>query len=96
LCGLLLLPFVEPPNDWWVAGDELSGDPRPGLLALVMLAAFAAIMAVPGARNFFELVPLSWLDYALIAGLACAWGLLQRLVWKQRLFERLLSLEPVK
>lgn len=91
-CGLLLLPFVEPPTAWWVAGDELSGDPRPSLLALLMLALFALVMAIPAFRGFFELVPLDWWHYLVIAGLAIIWALIQRLIWRGRLFERLLGI----
>jgi cation-transporting ATPase E len=92
-CGLLLLPFVEPPNAWWVAGDELSCDVRPSLLAVLMLALFALVIIVPGLRGFFELVPLGWRDYLIIAALAALWGLVQRTIWRGRLFERLLGLD---
>jgi cation-transporting ATPase E len=82
---------VEPPTSWWVAGDELSGDPRPSLLAIAMLALFGMVMAVPALRHFFELVALRWWDYGITAGLAGAWMLLQRKIWQSRLFERLLG-----
>jgi cation-transporting ATPase E len=95
-CGLLLLPFVEPPNSWWVAGDELSGDPRPSLLAFIMLALFGLVMSVPVLRGFFELVPLGVRDYLIIAGLACLWALLQRMIWRGRVFERLVGMEAYK
>jgi cation-transporting ATPase E len=92
-CGLLLLPFVEPPNAWWVAGDELSCDVRPSLLAVVMLGLFAVVNIVPGVRDFFELVPLGGWDYLILAAVAGLWGLAQRTIWQRRLFERLLSLD---
>ena len=92
-CGLLLLPFVEPPSEWWVAGDELSGDPRPSLLAFIMLALFALVMVVPTLRGFFELVPLGGRDYLIIAGLAGLWALLQRALWRGLVFERLVGIE---
>lgn len=92
-CGLLLLPFVEPPNAWWVAGDELSGDPRPSLLALAMLALFGLVMALPTLRASFELVPLRGWDYPILAGLAVAWALVQRQIWRASLFERFLGIE---
>jgi cation-transporting ATPase E len=92
-CGLLLLPFVEPPNSWWVAGDEFSGDPRPSLLAIVMLVLYGLVMGVPALRDFFELVPLRWWDYLIITGLVCVWALLQRMIWRAHLFERLLGFE---
>ncbi len=92
LCGLLLLPFVEPPNSWWVAGDELSGDPRPSLLAIAMLVLFILVTRVPLLRDFFELVALNWWDYLIITLLAIVWALVQRLVWRRRVFEHLLGI----
>jgi cation-transporting ATPase E len=90
-CGLLLIPFVEPPTGWWVAGDVLSGDRRPALLALGMLLLFGLIMLVPPLRGFFELALLRPIDYLLLAALAAGWALLLRTLWRTRFFERLLS-----
>ena len=91
LCGLVLIPFVEPPAKWWVAGDDLSGDWRPTLMAVALLVLFAIIVAVPPLRAFFELAPLRVLDYALIGAGVAAWALLLRLAWRTRLFERLVG-----
>jgi len=91
MCGLVLIPFVEPPTDAWVGGDVLSGDPRPTALALGMLGLYGVIAAVPSLRAFFELTPLRGLDYLLIGVLVAAWALLLRLAWRARLFERLLD-----
>jgi cation-transporting ATPase E len=91
LCGLLLIPFVEPPTDWWVGGDELSGDWRPSALAVAMLLLYALILAVPVLREFFELVPLRAIDYLWIALAVVVWALLLRVIWRRRLFERLLE-----
>ncbi|HSR35447.1 MAG TPA: haloacid dehalogenase, partial [Anaerolineae bacterium] len=93
LCGLLLIPFVEPPTDWWVAGDVMSGDWRPTLLAIGMLGLYAVVMTVPVLRDFFELTLLRGWDYLLLAAIAVAWALVQRTIWRTRLFERLLSLK---
>jgi cation-transporting ATPase E len=93
VCGLLLIPFVEPTTPAWTGGDELSGDPRPSLLALGMLGVFGLIIAVPSLRNTFELTLLHPADYLLIGGLGAVWALIIRLLWRQRWFERLLSLE---
>jgi cation-transporting ATPase E len=93
LCGLVLIPFVEPPTAWWVGGDEMSGDRRPALLALGMLVLYGAVVSVPPLRAFFELTLLRWFDYLGIAALVAAWAVLQRYIWRGRFFERLLGLE---
>lgn len=93
LCGLVLIPFVEPPTEWWVGGDVLSGDRRPTLLALGMLGLYGVIMTVPSLRAFFELTPLRGFDYLLIGIVVTVGALFLRLIWRARLFERLLDLE---
>jgi cation-transporting ATPase E len=90
-CGLLLIPFVEPPTRAWVAGDELSGDWRPTILAVGMLGLYACVMAVTPLREFFELVSLRPTDYPLIGLVVILWALILRFIWKGRLMERLLS-----
>jgi cation-transporting ATPase E len=92
-CGLLLIPFVEPPTQAWVAGDELSGDWRPTALAMGMLGLYACVMAIQPLREFFELVSLQVTDYALIGFVVILWALLLRVIWRGRLLERLLSRE---
>jgi cation-transporting P-type ATPase E len=95
LTGLVLVLFVEPPYRWLVGGDKYSGDKRPLLLCLIMLALFVLVMAVPRFRQFWELLPLEALDYALIIGMTALWGIVLRYVWRARLFERFLHLEAM-
>jgi cation-transporting ATPase E len=92
LCGLILIPFVEPPSVAWVAGDELSGDWRPSALALGMLGLYALVMVIPSLRGFFELVPLRVLDYLLICIVVVVWAFLLRLIWRGRVLERVLDM----
>jgi cation-transporting ATPase E len=93
MCGLLLIPFVEPPTQWWVGGDLLSGDWRPSLLACGMLVLYGAIVALPPLREFFELSVLRWWDYLLLTALGVVWALLMRFIWRARIFEKLFSLD---
>jgi cation-transporting ATPase E len=92
MCGLLLIPFVEPPTKWWVGGDLLSGDWRPSMLAVGMLVLYGVIVAIPPLRDFFELTTLQWWNYLLLAALAVGWALVLRIVWRARVFEKLFSL----
>jgi cation-transporting ATPase E len=93
LCGLVLIPFVEPPTPSWVGGDKLSGDKRPTVLALVMLTVFGLIMFVPSLRESFDLIPLRPLDYASIALAVVLWAIVLRLIWRRRLFEWWLGID---
>jgi cation-transporting ATPase E len=96
LCGIALVPFVEPPTPAWAGGDDLSGDWRPTLLALGMLALYSLIMLVPTVRKSFELATLRGVDVALIAAVIIVWALVLRFVWRRRLFERWLGVDISK
>jgi cation-transporting ATPase E len=93
LCGVALIPFVEPPTPAWVGGDNLSGDWRPALLALGMLVFYSAIMLIPTLRQSFELTPLRGIDMALIGAVVILWAMVLRFVWRQRYFERWLGID---
>jgi len=93
LCGLMLIPYVEPPVAAWVGGDELSGDRRPIVLALGLLVLYGIIMLVPTLRESFELTTLKGTELALICGIVVGWALVLRFIWRQRLFERWLGLD---
>jgi cation-transporting ATPase E len=95
LCGLFLIVFAEPPTRFWVGGDALSGDRRPALLALVLLVAYAVILAIPPLRGFFDLAPLGGWSYLLLGGLAVVWALLLRWIWRAEWMERFLDIEKV-
>jgi cation-transporting ATPase E len=91
--GLLLILFVEPQTPFWTGGDDLAGDTRPVLLAIIMGVVYATILLVPGLRDFFQLHVLRLVDYAVIAGALAAWGLILRWMWRAKIFTRFLRLE---
>ncbi len=93
VCGLLLLPFVEPPARVWTGGSKLSGDWRPTLLALGLLVAYVILLTIPPLRAFFELTALDGRSYLLIGLMALAWAGILRFTWRARLFERYLQLD---
>ncbi len=95
LAGLVLVLFVEPPYQWFVAGDKYSGDKRPMWLSASMLGIFVLVMAVPGIRQFWELLPLEPRDYALVIGATLLFTVVLRTTWRARLFERALNLEAM-
>jgi cation-transporting ATPase E len=90
-CGLFLIPFVEPPTQFWVAGDELSGDWRPSALALGMLVVYGCVLAIEPLRTFFELSLLPIPHYLVLGAVAVGWAFVLRVVWRHRVLERLLQ-----
>jgi cation-transporting ATPase E len=92
-CGLLLLPFVEPPTRFWEGGDSVSGDWRPTILAGVLFAAFMALLAIRPLRSFFGLTLLSGVDYLVIASIVVVWAVVLRFTWRARLLDRFLGID---
>ena len=92
-CGLLLLVFVEPPTPWWAGGDTSSGDRRPAILALGLLAAFIIFLLFPRAGGFFDFSRLKYYDYFIIGGVSIVWGFILRKVWRTRLLDRFLEVD---
>ncbi len=92
--GLMLVVFVQPPTEFWVGGDALSGDWRPTLLAVGLFVVLLASPYVPILSNFFGLAPLhSGVDRAIIAGIVLVWMGTLRLVWRHRLVDRYLDVD---
>lgn len=91
LCGLILIVFVEPPNEWWAAGDEDSHDWRPTALAGLMAVVFCLVMYLPGLRSFFDLATLAPIDLILIAAAVGGWTFALRYIWRHDLLNRFLG-----
>lgn len=93
MMGLFLVIFVEPPAPHWVGGDELSGDMRPTRMAILLMAAFGMILALPGPRHFFELVALRPQDFGAIGLALIIWLILLRWLWIGRILDRFLGMD---
>jgi cation-transporting ATPase E len=93
LCELFLIPFLKPPTTAWVGGEPLSGDWRYSLTALFLLVVYTIIVAVPALRRFFELAPLSLLDYLFLGFVALEWCLILRAIWRTRFLDRFLGVD---
>lgn len=91
--GLLLVVFVEPPIQFFVGGDEYSGDIRPTLLAGLMFIIYVIVLVVPPFRIFFEMIELPFLAYVAIGGVTLIWMLVLRIMWRQRWLERFLQVD---
>jgi cation-transporting ATPase E len=74
LCGILLIPFAQPPNRYWAGGAEVNGDWKPMALAGVMLALYFVILAVDPIKDFYEMRYLSVFGYAFILLAVGAWA----------------------
>ncbi|HRF99340.1 MAG TPA: hypothetical protein PLZ51_29205, partial [Aggregatilineales bacterium] len=96
IAGLMLVVFVEPPTRWLVGGDLYSGDWRYTILAIAIFGLYVAIVLIVPLRRFFELSPLSTMLYLFIAGMALLWMLTLRFVWRRRVLESFLGIEPLR
>jgi len=95
--GLILIIFVEPPTQFWVGGDALSGDWRPSLLALAIFAFFIMVLTVKPIQEFYELPPLhAWTDYLLLGAVTLVWLIVVRFVWRRGIIDRYLNLGSLR
>jgi cation-transporting ATPase E len=85
LCGILLIPFAQPPTRAFVGGAELNGDWRTLLLAGAMVLLYVAILAIGPLRTFYELRVLSVPSYVLIVLIVAAWAFGLRAFWRVNL-----------
>ena len=85
--GLLRIIFVNPPTTAWVAGNSLSGDPRPVWMtvwvAVVFLLFVAITAAVPLFQEWFHVYWLAQPQYYLIVALAVGvWAIVTWSLWR--------------
>jgi cation-transporting ATPase E len=89
LCGLLIIVFLEPPTPAWVAANPLNGDWRPPALAAGLFGLFVAFLAIPTARDFYELELFSVWEFAMIGLVVIAWAFSVRSIWRFELMARI-------
>ncbi|MFO7271085.1 HAD-IC family P-type ATPase [Sphaerobacter thermophilus] len=89
LCGLILIPFAQPPNEAFTGGTSLNGDWRPAILAVGLLGVYVGVLAWPVAREFYGLEVLGFLDYVILAHIAIAWAVTLRFAWRLHALDRL-------
>lgn len=90
-CQLSLIPFLKPPARFWVGGESLQGDWRYTFVAMGLLLLYGLILLIPATRDFFNLALLQPKDYLFLGLVAIEWGLIQRLLWRTRCFDRFLG-----
>lgn len=84
LCGLVLIPFVEPPTEEWVGGDSLSGDWRPTILAGLLLLLYLLALSFGPLRHFYELEILPYSAYLMLGFVVAGWAVGLRFIWRLR------------
>ncbi|MCC6613424.1 MAG: HAD-IC family P-type ATPase [Anaerolineae bacterium] len=91
--SLILVVFVEPPIQFFVAGDEFSGDWRPTLLAIGLFVVYMIIVLAEPLRSFFEMIDLPLLAYVGLGAITLIWMLLLRRAWRHSWLERFLQID---
>jgi cation-transporting ATPase E len=87
--GLIL--FLEPPARLFTGWAPLSPDKRPALLALALAIVYIVVLFVPTTANYFGLVTPGGPEGAVMLVTLPLWFLILRLIWRLRLFDRLLT-----
>ena len=92
-CHLLLLPFLKPPTQFFVGGGEpVCKDWRYSISAIVLAGLTLITLINPVLRDFYELAELSGPDIAFLLAVALEWGLILRVLWRSRFFDRFLGI----
>ncbi|HUF52300.1 MAG TPA: HAD-IC family P-type ATPase [Dehalococcoidia bacterium] len=88
-CGLLVILFLEPPTQTWVAANPLTADWRPAAMAAGLFGLLIAFIAVGTIREFYELdMPNVW-ETCVIVLIVIAWAVCLREIWRLPLFKAL-------
>ena len=93
LAGLLLVIFVEPPTKWWTGGDELSGDWKPTIMAVLLIVALLHHLGDSVLRDFFALTEMTPFEWALVFGTTIIWLFAVRFFWRHSITARFLGIK---
>lgn len=94
--GLLLVVFAQPPTDFWVGGDSLSGDRRPAMLAVALWFLFIFLTITPFTSKLLGLQTLRPTEHYLFVLAALAiWVLALRALWRAGWFRRLTGMPGI-
>ena len=91
LCGILVVPLLAPPSEWWVGGAPLRRDWRFAALTVALFAVFVLSVATQAGRTLFELTALPLYQYAALGAAAFGWLMLVRWVWRSGVLDRWLG-----
>ncbi|MCP4196858.1 MAG: HAD-IC family P-type ATPase [Proteobacteria bacterium] len=94
LTGILVMIFAEPPSRWFAGGSEYHGrNWLPVITAVILIILYLIILALPGLRSFFQLMPLPTAFLIAIATLTAIWVFVQRWIWRTSWLENFLDLD---
>ncbi len=90
-CGTLLIPILAPSNRSGAAGRARLRDLdwRPALLAVAMAVLFGTLMALPFARRFYEVEPITFADAFLLGLVSIVWSFVVFLARRSGFLDRL-------
>lgn len=94
--GLLLVVFVQPPSQFWVAGDTLSNDRRPAIFALVLWFLFLFLTIAPYPSEKLAIHPLRPTEhYLIILAVMALWAAALRALWRAAWFRRITGITAI-
>jgi len=93
LASFLLILFLFPPHRFFAAWTPPTGDRRPTLLVIALLAVFAAVLFVPALYDYFGLTAGNSYVLAICLIAVALWFAALTAAYRIRLLDRVLGLE---
>ncbi|GLY02615.1 HAD-IC family P-type ATPase [Actinoplanes sp. NBRC 101535] len=92
--SFMLILFLAPRSRFFAAWTKPTGDRRPSILVLALTVTFCAVVCVPALWDYFGLVGPSRPVFTIVLPALVLWYATLTVVFRLRLFDRLLGLRP--
>lgn len=96
LASFVLILFLAPPNRFFAAWTEPSGDRRPTVLVGALVAAFGAVLFVPALYTYFGLAGPARPVFVIVLFALTVWFATLSLAFRLRLLDRVLGLDELR
>ena len=95
MASILLILFLEPPTRLFAAWTRPSGDRRPAILVVALLAVLLTALVVPALREYFGLTRPAGIVYQIALPLLLLWFLTLAAAYRFRLMDKMLGLQDL-
>ena len=95
LASFVLILFLMPPHRVFASWTRPTGDRRPAVLVVVLVAVFAAVLFVPALSDYFGLTGPARPVFTTVLPLLVVWFVVLTAAYRFRLLDRMLGLDDL-